>query len=151
VEWASAAIAEVRQELAVVGRKRHLVIPLERGSFGLRLRGIYLETLAVSAEDLSLDFAQPGYGSFNSRNIEVFHVGEDSAFVPAAVKEALVARYPGQSVQWRFGRQVPVRSVVKEGPKPVGLFSEVPQTFENAAGQDTGDSTLWPVGLSNRS
>jgi len=36
VESASAAIAEVRQELAVVGRKRHLVIPLERGSFGLR-------------------------------------------------------------------------------------------------------------------
>jgi hypothetical protein len=31
-------------------------------------------------------------------------------------------------------RQLPIGSVVKEGPKPVGLFSRCPQTFVNAAG-----------------
>jgi len=52
--------------------------------------GIHLETVPVSAEDISFDFPQPGDGSFNSPNIEVFHVGEDSAFV-MAVRLASVA------------------------------------------------------------
>jgi hypothetical protein len=44
------------------------------------IRGIHLKTLPVSADDRNLDFAQPGCGSFNSGNIEVFHACEDSAF-----------------------------------------------------------------------
>jgi hypothetical protein len=83
VEGASTAIADARQETAVVGWKHYLVIPLERGSFRLSQCGIQLETVPVSAEDVRFGFAEPGDGSFNGPNIEVFHAGEDSAFVMA--------------------------------------------------------------------
>ena len=80
-------------------------------------------------------------------------VGVISAFTPTTPVGIPTLKLTTRSMSARrFVRQLPIGSVVKEGPKPVGLFSEVPTNHRECGGvRIPGGSTLWPVGLSDRS